>query len=326
MVELQFVVLQLANYVIPATILVILALGLNLQWGHTGLFNSGVAAFVALGAYIFAMLSTGRFADPVSSWYHWGPAAPWDLVPAALVAMIVCSLVGVLIAVPTLRLKADYLAIATLALAEIIRLIIKNERATTGGDQTIAYIPRPFGGLVPPGWSSDGVFILVVLAVSFGLLFLMEFLVRLPWGRALKAVREDEEAAMALGKNPFRLKLGSIAVGCAIMGLAGVLSASYGRSVHPDSFPPFLTFTAYVVVILGGSGNPRGVVLGGYVFYLFTWGTQQLRVYVQGFSDALALRIDFINQIVIGLLLVLFIMFRPEGIIPEPKYIPRKGR
>ena len=149
MVELEFVVLQLANYVIPATILVILALALNLQWGHTGLFNAGVAAFVALGAYIFAMLSTGLFNDPVSSWRHWGPAAPWDLIPAAIVAMVVSALIGVLIAIPTLRLKADYLAIATLALAEIIRLIIKNERATTGGDQTIAYIPRPFGGSCP---------------------------------------------------------------------------------------------------------------------------------------------------------------------------------
>jgi len=326
MSEIDYLILQIAGFVIPATLLVIIALGLNLQWGHTGLFNAGVAAFVGVGAYTFAMLTTGRFNDPVSSWSHWGPPTPWDLIPAVGVAMLVSASLGVLIAIPTLRLKADYLAIATLALAEIIRLVIKNERTLTGGDQTINYIPRPFGGFVPPGWASDGVFVLVAAAIAVGALVAMEFLVRLPWGRALRAIREDEESAMAVGKNPFRLKLGSIAIGCAVMGLAGALTASYGGSVHPDSFPPFLTFTAYVVVILGGSGNPRGVVLGGYVFYLFTWTTQQLRVYVQGISDILALRLDFINQMVIGLVLILFILFRPEGIVPEPKYIPKRRR
>jgi len=278
---------------------------------------------VGIGAYLFGMLATGQFANPVASWYHWGPPQPWNFVVAAVAAIAFAGAVGVLIAIPAIRLRADYLAIATVALAEIVRLILKNERSLTGGDLSLSYIPRPFDGLVPRGWPSDGAFMLVALAVMVGLLFLMTYLNRTPWGRALKAVREDEEAAEAVGKNPFLLKLGAFAIGCGGMGLAGGLIASFQGNVVPDQFAPFTTFVAYVVVILGGSGNPRGVVLGAYVYSLFGWTTQQMKAYV---PSELALRIDFVNQIVIGLLLILVILLRPEGILPEPKYVPpREG-
>jgi len=324
----EYVVLQLTNYVVPATLLAILALGLNLQWGHTGLFNAGVAAYMGVGAYLFGMLTTGNFAadfnippDGTPDWLHWGPAQPWDLIPAALAAMVVAAVLGVLVAVPTLRLRADYLAIATLAFAEIVRLILKNERRLTGGDQTLAYIPRPFGGIVTEGWASDGVFMLVALALLVVVLYAMLRLTATPWGRALKAVREDEEAAEAMGKNAFVLKLGSIAIGCAVMGLAGALTVSFQKVAIPDQFVPFTTFTAYVVVILGGSGNPKGAVLGAYVFALFGWATQQAKAYL---PDAFTLRIDFVNQIVIGLMLILIMIFRPEGMMPEERYVPRR--
>lgn len=316
----DYAILQLANYVVPATLLAILALALNLQWGETGLFNAGVAAFVGIGAYMFGMLSTGLFADNITSWYHWGPADPWPYGTSLLGAMAVAGFLGLLVAVPTLRLRADYLAIATLALAEIVRLILKNERALTGGDQSLAFIPRPSDGLVARGFESDGVFMLFAGAILLLLLFLMLYLNRTPWGRALRAVREDEEAAEALGKDAFRLRLTAFAIGCAFMGLAGALIASFQGVVVPDQFAPATTFVAYVVVILGGSGNPRGVILGAFVFQLFGWGSQQLKVYL---PESFALRIDFVNQIVIGLLLVVVILWRPEGISPEPKYVPR---
>ncbi|HLE45494.1 MAG TPA: branched-chain amino acid ABC transporter permease [Thermoplasmata archaeon] len=316
--------MQLASFVVPATIFVVLALGLNLQFGKTGLFNAGVAAFVGVGAYTFGMLATGRVPESPTYPGHWGLLVPLDLVLAAIVAMAVSGALGVLIALPTLRLRADYLAIVTLALAEIVRLVLKNERHLTGGDQNLSPIPRPFAGLVPEtvGWASDGVFVLVALGVMVGVLLVVEYLGRSPWGRALRAVREDEEAAMALGKDTFVLKLGAFGIGCAIMGLAGVLLASFQRVILPDQFAPFATFNAYVIVILGGSGNNRGVILGGYVFWLFTWGTQQLKAYV---PDVLALRIDFVNLMAIGVLLILFVLFLPEGIIPEERYVPRKA-
>ena len=319
----EYAILQLGNYLIPATILLVLALGLDLQWGKTGLFNAGVAAFFGVGAYVFALLSTGRAYPSGTSPGHWGPAIPIDLIPATLVAMVAAGALGVLIAIPTLRLRADYLAIATLALAEIVRLFLKNERRITGGDTAVNLIPRPFDTLISRGWTSDGVFILVAAVIAVGVLIAIEFVSSLPWGRALRAVREDEEAAQALGKDTFRLKLTSFGLGCAIMGLAGALEASYLGNIVPDIFVPALTFNAFVVVILGGSGNPRGVVLGAYVFSLLGWGTQQARVYVAAASEVLAFRLDYVNNIVVGLLLVLFILFRPEGIIPEKKYVPK---
>lgn len=296
-------------------------MGLDIQWGKTGLFNAGVAAFVGIGAYTFGMLSTGQFGDPLIHWSHWGPERPVDLILAVLAAMALAGVLGALVAIPTLRLRADYLAIATLALAEIVRLILKNERSFTGGDQTLAFIPRPFEDIVPAGWASEGVFVLVVGVIVVFLLFIMLYLSRTPWGRALKAVREDEEAAQALGKNTFILKLGAFGIGCAIMGLAGALLASFQQVIAPDQFAPSTTFLVYVVIILGGSGNAKGVVLGAYVFSLFSWGTQQAKAYL---PSGLGLRIDFINQIIIGTLLILFILFRPQGIMREEKYVARR--
>jgi branched-chain amino acid transport system permease protein len=317
-------VLFLANYVAPATILVIMALGLDLQWGHTGLFNAGVAAFVGVGSYTFGMMSTGlRPYDPTYGYPgHWGPGTPQDLIVSALVAMIVAGGLGILIAIPTIRLRADYLAIATLALAEIIRLIFKNAVHFTGGDFALDLVPRPFASFIPGGYASDGVFAFLVVVILLLLVLAIAYLGRAPWGRNLKAVREDEEATEALGKDTFRLKLGAFGLGCAIMGLAGSLQASWLTVVLPDSFLPFVTFTAYVVVMLGGSGHPKGVVLGGYLFYAFGWIVQQIKS-LPNFPSSLGPRVDFLNLAIIGLVLILLVEFRPSGILPERKYIPR---
>lgn len=304
--------------------LVILSLGLNVQWGHGGLFNAGVAAFVGVGAYTFGMLSTGLVPPDPTYGYpgHWGPSQPIDLVPAALVAMLVAGILGILIAIPTIRLRADYLAIATLALAEIIRLGFKNALTITGGDLAISFVPRPFAAYASQGWRSDGVFTVVVAAISIIVLVAVEYLTRSPWGRALRAVREDEEAAEALGKNTTLLRLGAFGIGCAIMGLYGALQASWLQVILPDNFLPFATFTAYVVVILGGSGNPRGVILGGYIFYALNWGAQQIKS-LPSTPGWLIDRLDYFNLIGIGAILILFILFRPQGILPERKYIPK---
>ena len=279
-----------------------------------------MAAFVGVGAYTFGMLSTGKFANPSIQWYHSGPDQGWDLIAAGLCAMVVAGVLGVLVAIPTLRLRADYLAIATLALAEIVRLVLKNERSFTGGDQDLSFIPRPFQSFVPLGPYSDGLFMAVAVGAALLVLILLEYLTRAPWGRDLHAVREDEEVAMALGKDAFTLKLSAFGIGCAIMGLAGALLASFNQVIVPDQFVPAATFSAYVVMILGGSGNNRGVILGGYLFYLFTWTTQQVKGYLP--SDV-NLRLDYVNQIIVGLLLIVFILFRPEGVLPEKKYLPR---
>lgn len=317
-------VLFIANYIAPATLLVILSLGLDLQWGHTGLFNAGVAAFAGIGAYTFGMMSTGLVrSDPQYGYSgHFGPPQPQDLIVSALVAMIISGFVGILIAIPTVKLRADYLAIATLGLAEIIRLVFTNAVSFTGGLQGLFSIPRPFARVVPGGWQSDGVFTIIAVVVALGLIVAIEYISRSPWGRSLRALREDEEAAEALGKDTFRLKIGAFGLGCAIMGLAGALQASYFSVVLPDNFVPFATFTTYVVVMLGGSGNARGVVLGGYVFYALGWSTQQIKA-LPNFPSWLSLRMDYVNLMIVGVVLILIILFRPQGILPERKFVPR---
>ncbi|TLY35211.1 MAG: branched-chain amino acid ABC transporter permease [Nitrospirae bacterium] len=317
-------VIFIANFAAPATMLVVLSLGLNLQWGHAGLFNAGVAAFVGVGAYTFGMLATGVVvADPTYGYPgHWGLSGPTDLIVAALVAMLVSGLLGILIAISTIRLRADYLAIATLALAEIIRYGFKNARSITGGDLALSSVPRPFALYAAQGWRSDGVFTLVAAAVLLLVLVMIGYLVRSPWGRAVRAVREDEEAAEALGKNTTVLRLGAFGIGCALMGLYGALQASWLYVILPDTFLPFATFTAYVVVILGGSGNPRGVVAGGYLFYALGWGEQEIKSLVR-LPDWLNARLDYLLLIGIGLILIGFILFRPQGLLPERKYVPK---
>lgn len=262
---------ELANFLIPAAIFATMALALNLQWGHTGLFNGGVAAFWAIGAYTAAILMTGP--APPSPQYpgHLGGYSQHFLV-AAVVAMLLSAIIGLLIAFPLLRLRADYFAIATLALAEIVRLFLINAQSLTAGTIGIILIPRPLdvfaGG--DPGVSD------VSMAALAGMVLLLvfiatEYVTRAPWGRVLRGIREDEEATLALGKNVFWYRLQAFVLGSAIMGLGGAVYAPFIRFISPSQFDPLATFTIYVMVILGGSGRNVGVVFGAFLFYSFDW-------------------------------------------------------
>ena len=263
--------IDLANFLIPAAIFATMALALNLQWGHTGLFNGGVAAFWAIGAYTTAILLTGP--APPSPQYpgHLGGYSQ-HFVVAALVAMLLSGLVGLLIAFPLLRLRTDYFAIATLALAEIVRIVLMNAQSLTAGTIGIILIPRPFDSFtVPDPGLSD-----LSMAATAGIVLVMAFIgigymTRAPWGRVLRGIREDEEATLALGKNVFWFRLQAFVIGSAIMGLGGAVYAPYIRFISPGQFDPLVTFTIYVMVILGGSGNNLGVVFGAFLFYAFDW-------------------------------------------------------
>jgi branched-chain amino acid transport system permease protein len=301
-----------------AAIYGLLALGLSVQWGYAGLFNAGVAGFWGAGAYAFAILVTqGTQATYVAG--HWGFALPW--VAAALGAVLVAAILGAAIAWPTLGLRADYLAIATLGLAEILRLLLAHGGDVTGGTFGIGSIPRPVQGLRP--FESDlalaGIAIVLVLAT----LLLLEYLGRSPWGRVLKAVRDDEDAAEALGKDVVRYKLQAFALGCAIMGLAGVIYASLLRTIEPRvSFTPLDTFLVFVMVILGGSGNHKGALLGGLAVWGFIYGTLRLK---SSMPEFLAGDIEFLRYVAVGLLLLLVVLFRPEGLWKEERRISTKG-
>ena len=243
----------------------IICLGLNLQWGQTGLFNVGVAGFVAIGAYASALLTTpdapgrlGGFGLPILVGWLGG----------ALAAGLATFLVGAL----TVRLRADYLAIATFGVAVVVQLCALNLEGLTGGPFGIGFIPRPFAAEAGNP-TRFGALNLGLTAVAVLLVYLaLERLTRSPWGRVLRAVREDETAARALGKNADRFRLQAFAIGGAIMGLAGAVQAHFIGFIAPENYQPMLTFQVWAMLIVGGSGNNRGAILGAVV----VWGVWAL--------------------------------------------------
>ncbi len=280
---LSGIVVLIATFATLGCVYALLAMGLNVQWGNTGLFNAGVAAFFAIGAYVTAVFIT-PLSPPQGTFYpgHLGGfSLPW--LVAVPVAGVVAGLAGFLIAIPTLRLRADYLAIATLGLAEIIREFLTNDEPVTGGTFGIYGIPSLFPvSQWPGGWSQlllAGVAASLVIVV-FVFLYLLG---RTPWTRVLKSVREDEDAAEVLGKDTFVLKLQSFVLGCAIMGIAGSVFTEYLLFIEPvQSFQPFVTFTIWAMLILGGSGNYVGAIVGAFVFYFADWFSTNLQINLSG--------------------------------------------
>ncbi|MEN8237881.1 MAG: branched-chain amino acid ABC transporter permease, partial [Actinomycetota bacterium] len=244
------------------------AISLNLQFGYTGLLNFGQVAFMLVGAYGTAI--TVEFGGPL-----------WLGVIIGLLAGV---LLGLLLGLPTLRLRADYLAITTIAVAEAIRLIVRSswaEPITNGvfgiqGFASAFFDMNPFSGGETYGfgaWVVTGrrLWLMVVgwLLVSIIMLF-MRRLIRSPWGRVLKAVREDEDATRSLGKDVFGYKLQSLMIAGGIGAIAGILLAFDQQNVTPDAYLPLITFILYVMVILGGAGTIIGPLVGALLFqFLF---------------------------------------------------------
>ncbi|MDM9379912.1 branched-chain amino acid ABC transporter permease [Chlorogloeopsis sp. ULAP01] len=360
---------------ISTSIFALFALGLNLQWGFTGLINFGHVVFLTLGAYTTVLLSLKGV----------------PLLLAAAIGAVVAALLGLLIGFATLRLREDYLAIVTIGVGELIRLIVNNQDLPVGdtwisGAFGIQSYPIPLVTLQPnlfvklimiglltlcasitfywlwrwirPKSASLGVdspkrvgkkpeFILrLVIGGLLGLLsaviyisgvitlydydpkaglmllsllvlafvfWRLEVLVRSPWGRVLKAIREDEEVPKALGKNVFWYKLQSFMLGGAIAGIAGALFAWQLSAIYPDNFQPQLTFDAWIMVILGGSGNNIGTILGAVIYFAYDTLTREFlpRIFTNLSSDQLgAFRI-----MVIGLILMVLMIWRPQGIL-----------
>lgn len=361
----------ISNYIVFLTtssaLYGIFALGLNLQWGFTGLINFGVVAFMTLGAYTTALLTIKGF----------------PIIFAILIGAIFSAILGLGIGLSTLRLGEDYLAIVTIGVSELIRLIANNEEWLTGGTFGVKNYPLPLDfeanfliefilvivltllaiyaelilwhslsqqwrqyrliqgksfkpkkpiTLIIWGVFTTSFIILVyvtgTVAISnytykAGLMVLallalaivytgLEFLVHSPWGRILKSIREDEDIAKALGKNVLLYKLQSFMLGGAIAGIAGSFFAWQLTAIYPKSFEPLLTFNAWIIVVLGGTGSNAGVVLGAIIFWSYDSLTRfilpQLGMFTQ--SQAGAFRV-----MVIGLILMILMVLRPQGIL-----------
>ena len=295
----------------------LLSLGLNVQWGYAGLINFSVAAFFGLGAYVPVLLSASG--SPITA--ATGVALP--PIAGLFVAVVVTVVLALAIGIPTLSLREDYLAIASLGLAEVVRLVFRNQEAWTGGTSGVGGIPLFFDGVPVLGtlardigtvdvgfytlgfqfWNS------LVIAALVGAFVLGSYLVlrrmhRSPWGRVLRTIRSDEDLAEALGKNTYAFRMQAFVLGSVVAMLAGVYYAYSNYYLTPDIFDPIFTFYAWIAVILGGSGSNRGALFGGVVIVTIVEGTRSLGI---GASWRL---------FAVGLLIVAVMRFRPQGVLP----------
>jgi len=292
-------------------------LGLNLQWGYTGLFNAGVAGFVGIGAYTMAIL-TGPARDAVFGGFE----LPFFV--GLIGAMAASGLAALVVGLVTLRLKGEYLAVSTFGIAVSIQLVALNWEYLTGGTLGLIGIPNPTKDWVTGSLAQNALFLLIVLTVTGLTFWALERIVKSPWGRILKAIREDEVAATSLGKNPARIRLESFALGCMIMGLSGALYVSFIGYVSPWDFLPILTFQIWTMLIVGGSANNRGAVLGA----LIVWGVWT----TSGFAISRVIPAEIQAQggamqaILIGLILVVTLLIRPRGLIGEELNVSRHAK
>ena len=291
----------------------IFTLGLQLNVGYTGILNFGQAGFMAIGAYsaVILVVSVGL---------------PFLL--ALPLSMLITMLVGLLVGLPTVRLRSDYLAIATIAFAEVIRIAVQNSDSLTGGNQGTISLELDNGRFFSDTWFdastwiSENIFeqigltdtdfvnlpLLLLIWVSLAVLaFGLSRLVRSPWGRVLRAVREDEDAARALGKNVFSYKLQSLAIAAGLGAIAGWFLVLNLQSVNQTQFEPIFTFFGYVILILGGLASFFGVLVGTVLLWIPLEGLRFMDLPLDG-GQVAALRF-----VIVGLVLILLVAFRPQG-------------
>ncbi|PPS41000.1 branched-chain amino acid ABC transporter permease [Chroococcidiopsis sp. TS-821] len=360
--------------IISTAVFALFSLGLNLQWGFTGLINFGHVAFMTVGAYTTVLLTL-----------HGVP-----LIVAALAGAGAAALLGLIIGLSTLRLRQDYLAIVTIGVSELLRLVVNNQDLPTGNGFTpgsfgVQGYPLPLASFDPTlltrlgmialltfvvgvcywrlgkwvknrqgntlpaqkqkqdkksslrlvlGILAAGLILVLYLAAAIalynytsyanaGLMLIsvlvlalvfwrLEVLVRSPWGRVLKAIREDEDVATALGKNVFWYKLQALMLGGAIAGVSGALLAWQLTTIYPDNFQPQITFDAWTMVILGGAGNNVGTLLGAVIYWAYDAITRFALPAIFPLDEA---RLGAFRIMVIGLILMLLMLWRPQGIL-----------
>lgn len=325
-----FAVMVTSAFGLQAIVFGLAAIGINIQFGYTGLLNFGQAAFMAVGGYSVAVVVVE---------FGW---SFWAGVPIGIAAAIILAL---LLGIPTLRLRADYLAIVTIAAAEIIRLILRSVtfKELFGGsdgrqafaDGFFALSPYPDDAAIAIGpavvndqqlWTYTVGWALVALA-----LLITWLLVRSPWGRVVKGIREDEDAVRSLGKNVFTYKMQALVLGGIFGALAGFITAIGAQNVNPDVFKTDATFFAYAILILGGAARVFGPLLGTIIFWALFQGTDVfLREGIDAGLPIISLmdgtQAAVLRVMLVGLGIMLLMIYRPQGILGDRKELALDAR
>ena len=309
-----------AQILSPTTLgFVLAAIGLSVHFGFAGLLNMGVAGFMAIGAYGFA-ISTLTF------------ALPWPV--AVLVGLVGAVLFSIVMGIPTLRLRGDYLAIVTIASAEVVRLLFLTStfRETTGSADGLSGFQAGFraSNPLPPGrygwgpwtYQSDQWWVIIIGIITIAIVVLFVWLLMSsPWGRVIRGIREDEDAVRSLGKNVFAFKMQALIVGGVIIAAGGIVTAM-GTNVNPNVYVTSQTFYVWTALLLGGAATIFGPVLGAVLFWV-------VRAFLSNLLPALvkigwlpfltAEQSQMLVFVLVGVALMLLVIFRPQGILGNKK-------
>jgi branched-chain amino acid transport system permease protein len=290
------------NYLIAmavsAGIYALMALGVNVMWGFAGMVNLGLVGFFAVGAYTSALLTL---------------KAGWAIAAGMAVGMIIAACVGAVVALVTVRLRGDYLAIVTLGFAETIRIVASNAIWLTNGTDGLSGIPGPYRAALSP--ERFNLLYLAIVALIVAVTYVVNERLRAsPFGRVLRAIRDDEQVAAVAGKHVTLFKVKAFAIGSAALGLAGALYAHYTSYIAPDIFVPLFTLYIKLALLTGGLGNNRGAIVGAVAVVFLLESTRFVIPLVPGITPVQGAAI---REFLVAALLLVMLRYKPGGLVPE---------
>lgn len=282
-----------------ASIYAIMAISLNLSWGLAGMVNLGLAGFVSIGAYSSGLLTT---------------TFGWPMLPAILAALAFGLASGAILTLLTLRLRDDYLAIVTLGFAEVVRLAITNELWLTHGSDGVSGIP----GIIARerGYGFEWGMLVISLAAVVAVFLLAERVRSSPYGRVLRAIRDDPEGAAVAGKNVTAIKVKTFALSTMVAALAGAFYAHYTSFISPEIFQPLLTMYVFLALTMGGTGNNAGAIAGAFMLIFVIEASRFVAPLLPALS---AVQHAAIREMIVAILFIAVLLWRPAGLIPEKR-------
>jgi branched-chain amino acid transport system permease protein len=308
------VILFLASVIALMGIYSLLTLAVNLHYGYAGLLSFGIVGFAAVGAYTYAIVTRGAPVGEDVYIYYFNQ--PWWV--GFLAAGAVTTLFAFIIGLPTLRVEGDYLLIVTFAFAEVIQDLLSNEGWLTNGTRGFINIHLPFRELIPG--RNYTLFLAFLVVVIVAVVYLIaQRLGTAPFGRTLRAIRDNEPATLAVGKSVYSFKMRTFLLGAAICGFAGAMYTWYMTLAMPSIFGMSVSFSAWIALIIGGQGNNKGAIVGTIVLL----GAQQAFKFISLTPD-MAPIISSIQLIMEGLVLIIILRFWSRGLLPEKSPKPPK--